>query len=746
MAIDDLDTDAAALTEGDELLQATQDVETFGFPLPRVGVSGLYATPGAISGLAGPAWGGATPADGSGAFPGGPLPLPPPHPTPFLFGEELRLDVDGRYPLMTASGSVPLARFNRVQWIAKLTKVRANTYQGGIWYKNPNVTPFAYTEVKIVVTPSVVTSNRKATVTFSGPGLADRIRNYVLKSRYFHKVEFEFDTDKGIVPVMSIDTGDHPNRPATLPAGPLSVQAVFQRAGFDVSTSGAVSTIPGAPGGTWSDAEMHDAMQVYWSRFASKAQWAMWVFLAQRHDMGPNLGGVMFDDIGPNHRQGTAIFYDSFISQLPAGDPAPLAYQKRMRFWTTVHEMGHAFNLAHSWQKSLGLPWIPLVDEPEARSFMNYPYNVTGGQSAFFSSFEYRFTDSELLFMRHAPAQFVRMGDAPWFDHHGFQAPSVLPEPALQLTLRFNRGRPAFEFLEPIVAELKLKNVSRAPVIVDESQLASLDRVTIAMIRQGGSPRQHVPYARRCLAPTPRALQPGEAIYASVFLSAGLNGFDLSEPGRYVLQAAFHTDDGDIVSAPVVLRVAAPRTAEEENVAQDYYRDAVGRALEFDGTRYLTEANGVLHEIVGKLATSRVATHARIALALPKSRPYLQLLIPSDVEAAMRSAGASGGLEAARKVKGEMAKIGKVPAERAEALQLLQTALTADEAPETLGHIDYRAYAEAWADTLEADGQRKEADKVDGDLQKVLSARGVIAPVLQEIAQRTERRDKAAGA
>src|SRR6266571_6917277 len=117
----------------------------------------------------------------------------------------------------------------------------------------------------------------------------------------------------------------------------------------------------------------------------------------------------MFDDIGPNQCQGTALFTKAFISQPPAGDPNPDAWVRRMIFWTACHEMGHAFNLAHSWQKALGTPWIPLANEPEARSFMNYPYNVAAGQTAFFADFEFRFSDGELLFMRHAPARFVEM-------------------------------------------------------------------------------------------------------------------------------------------------------------------------------------------------------------------------------------------------------------------------------------------------------------------------------------------------
>ncbi len=132
----------------------------------------------------------------------------------------------------------------------------------------------------------------------------------------------------------------------------------------------------------WSDAEMHDAMQTYWSRFANVPQWSVWTFFASLSDQGTGLGGIMFDDIGPNHRQGTAIFHDSFISEPPPGDPDAAAAVARIRFWTAVHELGHAFNLAHAWQKSLGIggggPWVPLVDHPEARSFMNYPYRVAG--------------------------------------------------------------------------------------------------------------------------------------------------------------------------------------------------------------------------------------------------------------------------------------------------------------------------------------------------------------------------------
>jgi hypothetical protein len=305
-----------------------------------------------------------------------------------LLGEELRLDVDGHYPQMTASGTIPLSRVERVHWIAKLTAAGPHSYTGGIWYKDPAVSPFVYTNVDLKVVPTP----RLAKVVFSGGGLHPRVVLFKFRSPHFHKVEFEYDCESPIVAETSVATCAHPNRPATLPCEILSIRNVFQRSGFNATVSPSASSLPDPVGGTWSDMEMHDAMVAYWSRFANKAQWALWVLFADQHEMGSGLGGIMFDDIGPNHRQGTSVFYNSFISTPPPGDPNPAAYISRNRFWTAVHEMGHAFNLAHSWQKSLsapyGTPWIPLADETRSPQLHELPYGVAGGQSAFFADFE----------------------------------------------------------------------------------------------------------------------------------------------------------------------------------------------------------------------------------------------------------------------------------------------------------------------------------------------------------------------
>jgi hypothetical protein len=272
-----------------------------------------------------------------------------------LPAEELRLDVDGLYPQMTASGVVPQSMASVVSWIAQLTPAGTNRWTGNIWFKDPGPAGFPYTNVSVTALPAPFAHLRKVKVIFSGGG-PSRQRTYKFASQYFHPVEFEFDRAANLPAasaVTSIQTHAHPNRPGTLTNEKLTIETVFQRAGFDVRRSGQDNIVPlsiagGGAGPAWSDTEMHDAMQTFWSRFSNTAQWSMWVLYASMHETGSSLGGVMFDDIGPNHRQGTAIFEDAFIATAPPGDPASAAWVSRMpsAFMAEVSRSAHTPALA----------------------------------------------------------------------------------------------------------------------------------------------------------------------------------------------------------------------------------------------------------------------------------------------------------------------------------------------------------------------------------------------------------------
>lgn len=636
--------------------------------------------------------------------------------------EELRIDVDGRYPQMVASGVIHGGIFSRVHWIANLVQQEVNLWKGDVFYREGSKS-FPYKSVLIQVIPNAVPSQRQAQVTLSGGGSTRHVRVLKFASPNFHTVEFEFDYVEGEKVLLDIKTDAHPNRPSTLEKEQLSVITIFERAGFAVTTSpGGKVPIKGAGlNKTWSYQEMHDAMQRYWSRFDSKAQWAMWVFFAGLNEEdGKDLGGIMFDDIGAQHRQGTAVFNKSFIADAPVGEKKPDAWARRMNFWTTCHEMGHCFNLAHSWEKGAGSEdWMPLRSDAEARSFMNYPYNVKGGQSAFFSDFEFRFGDSELLFMRHAPEKFVQMGNAEWFDNHGFREANVSPEPKFRLIVRVNRPEPAFDFMEPVVLELKLTNTSAEPQLVHDKLLSTMERITLVIKKKGKPARRFAPHAQFCWQPKNKRLNPGESIYDSLFASAGRNGWEISEPGWYDVQMALDMDGEDLVSDPLKIRIRPPRESyTEELLAQDVFSEDVSRILTFDGSRFLEKGNDVLREVVAKLPQSRLAIHANVPLgkAYAKDFKYLELGVdPGDSEI--------------RVAKPDTKEAGKC----------LSAALkNMAAAAETLGHVDFKNYVEAYEDTLREQGNKKAANAVCDKAHDTLQRRGVKASVLAEMKTRRD--------
>jgi hypothetical protein len=641
--------------------------------------------------------------------------------------ERLRLDVDRRYPQLTASGMGRAAMSERYHWIASLTEVGPDHWTGPIWFRDGSATLFPYTAVDVVATRSAYPNQRSVTATFTGGGVSPLTRTYDWESASYHPVEFEYDSTSDANPVTSIGTCDHPNRPSSMPCEQLSIERVFHRVGFSVSlAAGGMVPLTGAGSDSrWSDTEMHDAMQTYWSRFSGAPRWALWTFWAALHERGASLGGIMFDDIGSNHRQGTALFTEAFIKNAPAGDAAPEAWVRRMRFWTAVHEMGHAFNLAHSWQKSLGTPWVPLPDEPEARSFMNYPYNVSGGESAFFADFDFRFSDAELLFMRHAPARFIQMGNADWFDHHGFEqdddGPASTVASALRLEVRANRERARFEFLEPVTLELKLTNTGSAPVLVPTTVLDP--QGVVAIIKRSGHPaRQWHPYARYCRDSSPVVLAPGESRYEALPIFAGLNGWDLAEPGRYEISVGVEIDGALVTSDPMRLRIARPGSRDEEAVADDFFAEDVGRTLAFGGTAVLEAANETLRETVDRLPDSRAARHASAALAAPLVSAHKLLVIPDTRQPIATVAQAGGSLS-------------ERPARVDDAVEMLR-GLTDTDAAETLGHIAYRRRMEAATGALARGGETEPAAQLQRSLLDVLTERDVLPSVLASVSEK----------
>lgn len=513
-----------------------------------------------------------------------------------LLSIKVRVDVDRFYPQQRISIEVSrLFPRSTAHVIAEVTSdvcsgLNRRTVTASITYRDGNASLIPGNTVTFRAARTTGFNYGSYNLQLSGAGISPRTYNLAFESRYFDPIEFEVDrvSNAGSI-VTAYDTGSHPNRPAGLPSETLSLETVYQRAGFDANRSSGGDIIPTSgtgANGTWSDTEMHNAMVSFWSRFANRPQWAMWVLYAARHDQGRSLGGVMFDDIGTQHRQGTAIFTDSFIQDAPTGDPNAPAWRNRMEFWTAIHEMGHAFNLAHAWQKALGAPtapgdpWIPLANAPESRSFMNYPFRVSGGESAFFSDFQFRFTDDELIFMRHAPRRFVQMGNSNWFVNHGFEQPDALSHTGnWNLEIRPNRGSNSYRFLEPVTMELKLTNTSDISAEVDHEMLEDGRHINVYIQREGGQTKQWRPMITHCHEESADQVDPGDSVYGAHMVSTTTDGWIIDEPGFYKLQAAVDMGAEIVVSNVMRLYVGPPASNDEAALAPDYFTEDVGRVL-----------------------------------------------------------------------------------------------------------------------------------------------------------------------
>src|SRR4029450_1046691 len=156
--------------------------------------------------------------------------------------------------------------------------------------------------------------------------------------------------------------------------------------------------------------------------------------------------------------------------------------------------------------------------------------------------------------------------------------------------------------------------------------------LTVIIKKNGKPARQWAPYARYCRNAAPRLLEPGRSIYRSLFAAAGPNGWDLADPGRYEVQVALHLGAEDVVSNRLAVRIATPRTFEQETLAQDFFSDEVGRILSFDGSQHFESGKDTLRELVERFADCPAAWHARLALAHPLARNCKQLALGEGAE------------------------------------------------------------------------------------------------------------------
>ncbi len=651
----------------------------------------------------------------------------------------LHIDIDGVDPLNVVSGTV-------TRWLPGsaphfIGQVTSNTYSGGVrklvvenfsfnWPSSSDVID----KLEIDITGGGWASTEPvAAVTF-----IDTTRNHThgpystpQESIYFRDVEVEIDTEDNAVAVEPYDTHTHPDHPDDLPQEDLTIERVFEKAGLKVtraSGSNVINTTVAGGDNRWNYQELHDAMEDHWSAYVNTPQWKMWIFLAELAT-SDGLGGVMFDgnidEPGGVDRQGTAIFTKSPWFHTTTGGyivdnpPEPEAVQREL-FFNYVHETGHAFNLAHSFQKHLDAAWappswMPLVTNDQALSWMNYPESATQSATGstdnnatwFYDRFYFKFIDDELLFLRHAPEQYVRMGDEDWFMNHGRVSKSSLDH-RLELVVR-NRKQ-IVDLGESVFLELRLRNISKKPVMVENNLDISDGLVEIAITNTRGERRPFIPFIRTRCQTQQTLLMPGQSLYQQVNVTMGKYGFPFKEPGRYRVEASYKNTHGGTAAAIMQFWVRPPDNYDDMPVISELFNARIGRVLYVGGSRLLEDVNEKLEWICDHLDNANpVRNHLIAVRGIPLVNNF-------------------------KIIRADSNKVRLLDEEPDKAEGLLSPLMdNVEGAADSLGHITYKNVVDIYTKAALNINRKAQALKAQENLLDVFKKRHVVGNVIESI-------------
>lgn len=546
------------------------------------------------------------------------------------------------------------------------------------------------------------------------------------KSSYFRDIQLEVDICDSVnnEPILpEYDTDSHSDRPTDLPQRVLTIEEAYKEAGINLSINPTNTIIDDSASqfNTWSPAELHDAMEQHFSQYSGAwPKWHLWCLLAGTFQSS-TVGGIMFDAAASYggagdapDRQGCAVFRNhSWFNNL-VENPNTEAEAEAMRkyLYTYVHEIGHAFNFLHSWDKS----------RPDSLSWMNYDwkYDARNGSDEFWSNFGMRFDDEELIHMRHGDRASVIMGGDPWASGGHAEEPTgamanVLGNTPLDFTIR---SKGYFQFMEPVAVELRLKNNTDLPLDIDKQLEPEFGNVTIYIKRPDGRTVQYSPILCKIATPDTKVLKPlkgntkGDDRYSqNIFLSYGSGGFYFPEPGEYLIRAVYQ-GEGDMLIASGLhrIRIGRPFSMDEEKIAQDYFNNDTGMALYLNGSSspFLKNGMDILEEISEKYDKSSVGAKISLLLAQNLSKPFFRM-------------------KNNKMVKDRDSKPDA-------ALALTKKALDYQKKePSVFQNIDYHDLRKTRTDLLSSMGKKKEAEQEINELVTDLKKRGVNKPVLDDI-------------
>ena len=462
--------------------------------------------------------------------------------------------------------------------------------QGEVLFGSADVTDITMT---LLLDAALIALPVNQTMTFAGRFEGDAMR----------ELGVELESEIGIDPLPEWDFNGEA----------MTVEKSFANAGFDVFNVGFRSQFPSPSSGKWDTSQLHGLMAQFAQEPIDRKSWNLHLLLLEESTLG-GLLGVMFDsgeaDVNQLPRQGAAVFQRP-IKTRPDWP--------RKLIQTTVHELGHALNLAHRFERPVG--------RADSTSFMNYDWKYLGGMNAdrFWREFDFTFDADEVAFLRHGPLANVIPGGAEfhtipyWENPDGGYVPYIpeIPSDDFRIRLLPPASGTLFQFGQPVLLTVELTNntgrTMELPRFLLDPKAGFFELVVKRRTSpaSGGTPGPGMvfrPIIHRCfdmdLAAADEVPQ-GGTLVDNVNLTFGSAGFTFIEPGDYEVTAVFmwqkaFRDIRTIKSAPLSIRVAYPKTDEEEREGQELFRRDVGVFFALGGSDALSDAEDVLDAIVDR--------------------------------------------------------------------------------------------------------------------------------------------------
>jgi hypothetical protein len=325
---------------------------------------------------------------------------------------ELRVDVDGERPTNIISGDL-FDEKTKYHFSFQFEDLRVLptgsavviTGKGGQFSSNINY----FNDIMVTIPLGSNSGEAEAKWFTEKQELAKGICKF--QSEFFRTVQVEHDYEEGVTPLQPYYTAVLPS-PSQFRSRPLSIVEAYAEAGIKLIEKQKITPIPHPErttknGRAWTINMLNAAMTKHYNLLNDKTPWKIWLFSALEYVIEDTHGIMLEGD--SKERLGCAVFqyatgWQSYIEQ-------------RMRLFIYVHEFGHCFNLPHTWNWPQSKRSTKSLQDYQTLSWMNYPwsYHSSGvcGEKGFWSTFNFQFSQEELIHLRHGFRNDVICGGNP---------------------------------------------------------------------------------------------------------------------------------------------------------------------------------------------------------------------------------------------------------------------------------------------------------------------------------------------